>query len=169
MDRSTFGSDRSGFIVRQLVYGDFRQFDNLFEEVDRLHREALPRYFRKPNAPARTPETFSGWLADPNTGLFGAEKEGTLVGAVYTLIRLSPSSLSLHVPRTFGLIDVLVVDPRYRKMGIGAALVKQAQLWAQGKGATQMEINVWEFNSSAMTFYEDLGYGTISRKLSLSL
>lgn len=159
--------DDPAFTVRRLEMRDFPELHLLFEEVDRLHREALPRYFRKSEIPARTPETFSTWLEDPNTALFGAERTKIDWGDLYSFRAVAATPL--HVPRGFGLIDVLVVAPEARNSGVGAALMKEAQTWAKNKGATQMEINVWEFNSLAMSFYEKQGYRTQSRKLSMPL
>ena len=156
------------FKVRCLEMRDFQQFDLLLDEVDRLHREALPQHFKKAETPARTPDSFSTWLADPNTGLFGADREGNLIGVIYTLLRTSPVS-PLHVVRCFGLIDVLVVASEAKRAGVGAALVKEAQAWAKNKGATYMEINVYDFNAQALGFYEKQGYRTRSRKLSMPL
>jgi len=41
--------------------------------------------------------------------------------------------------------------------------------WAIAKGATAIELNVYEFNKSAMAFYRRLGYETVSRKMSRAL
>jgi hypothetical protein len=43
-----FEKESKKFTVRRLELTDFDQFSELFEEVDRLHREALPEYFKKP-------------------------------------------------------------------------------------------------------------------------
>ena len=40
------------------------------------------------------------------------------------------------------------------------------QEWATTKGATSIELNVYEFNKTAISFYERLGYQTLSRKMS---
>ncbi|MCP4426179.1 MAG: hypothetical protein GY803_16940 [Chloroflexi bacterium] len=40
-----------------------------------------------------------------------------------------------------------------------------ADKWALAKGATTIELNVHEFNASAIRFYQNLGYETISRKM----
>jgi hypothetical protein len=44
-----------------------------------------------------------------------------------------------------------------------------AQAWAIAKGATSVELNVFEFNQKAIAFYEGLGYQTLSRKMSNDL
>ncbi len=43
------------------------------------------------------------------------------------------------------------------------------QEWAIARGATSIELNVYEFNVTAISFYERLGYQTFSRKMSKEL
>jgi len=38
--------------------------------------------------------------------------------------------------------------------------------WAIAKGATAIELNVYEFNKTAIAFYEALDYETLSRRMS---
>ena len=45
----------------------------------------------------------------------------------------------------------------------------EMQAWAIAKGATSIELNVYEFNETAISFYERLGYQTLSRKMSKQL
>jgi ribosomal protein S18 acetylase RimI-like enzyme len=40
-----------------------------------------------------------------------------------------------------------------------------AQRWATERGLREIELNVWEFNQSAIAFYEALGYVTERRKM----
>jgi len=44
-----------------------------------------------------------------------------------------------------------------------------ADQWAAEKGAANIELTVYEFNQSAIAFYEGLGYTPLSRKLSKPL
>ena len=48
-------------------------------------------------------------------------------------------------------------------------LMHKMQAWAIEKGATSIELNVYEFNETAISFYEKLGYRTLSRKMSKEL
>jgi ribosomal protein S18 acetylase RimI-like enzyme len=45
----------------------------------------------------------------------------------------------------------------------------EVRVWAIAKGATAIELNVYEFNETAIAFYERLGYQTLSRKMSKEL
>ncbi len=47
--------------------------------------------------------------------------------------------------------------------------MEKMQEWAIAKGATSIELNVYEFNETAISFYEGLGYQTLSRKMSKEL
>jgi ribosomal protein S18 acetylase RimI-like enzyme len=44
--------------------------------------------------------------------------------------------------------------------------MEKMQEWTITKGATSIELNVYEFNETAISFYERLGYRTFSRKMS---
>ena len=156
------------FSVREATPEDYEGLCKVFAEADALHREALPHLFRKPDGPARTREYISGILADENTALFAAEREGELIGLVHILLREAPD-IPIMVPRRYAVIDSLAVKEGSRRSGIGRALMERAHQWARDQGAIQVELNVWEFNEGAIAFYEKLGYSTASRKMCRSL
>ncbi|MFT4414310.1 GNAT family N-acetyltransferase [Fredinandcohnia humi] len=57
--------------------------------------------------------------------------------------------------------DFGVKSTQLRK-GIGRSLLHACIEWAKKKGATSLELNVWEFNKSAISFYQSIGFETIS-------
>jgi len=59
-----------------------------------------------------------------------------------------------------------VVKSGFQNHGIGRILMDKMQEWATAKGATSIELHVYEFNETAVSFYERLGYQTFSRKMS---
>jgi ribosomal protein S18 acetylase RimI-like enzyme len=66
------------------------------------------------------------------------------------------------------IIDV-VVRSAFRTCGIGKMLVEKTEAWAAAEGAASIELNVYEFNEGAISFYERLGYQAISRRMSKAL
>jgi GNAT superfamily N-acetyltransferase len=50
-------------------------------------------------------------------------------------------------------------------LGIGQALLRRAERWAAERGASELELTVWEFNQDAIAFYEKLGYVTERRTM----
>ena len=75
----------------------------------------------------------------------------------------------MFVRRRYAVIENLVVKSEFRKQGIGRILVDEVQEWAIAKGARSIELNVYEFNETAISFYEGLGYRNLSRKMSKEL
>jgi GNAT superfamily N-acetyltransferase len=53
---------------------------------------------------------------------------------------------------------LVYVDPVYRRQGIGKALMQHAEAWAKDRGYTQMGLQVFTANQSAIELYQQLGY-----------
>ena len=85
-------------------------------------------------------------------------------------IRLRDASdIPIMVSRTYATVGTLVVKSGFRRLGVGRALMERGHQWARAKGASQVELGVWEFNKGAKAFYERLGYHTASRKMCRAL
>jgi ribosomal protein S18 acetylase RimI-like enzyme len=156
------------FIVRPARATDYDELCRLMEQVDALHREHLPHLFQKPAGPVRDRDYITDLSQDEHVGLFVAEGCVGLLGFVHVLIRHTPP-IPLFVDRRFAIIDNLGVDANCQRIGVGRALMEQAQDWAIRKGAESVELNVYEFNDPAITFYEKLGYKGAARRMTLPL
>jgi GNAT superfamily N-acetyltransferase len=55
-------------------------------------------------------------------------------------------------------IFLVYVDPAYRRQGIAKALLQNAEAWAKNSGYTQMGLQVFTANRSAIELYQQLGY-----------
>jgi ribosomal protein S18 acetylase RimI-like enzyme len=84
------------------------------------------------------------------------------------MIRDTPA-ISVFVPRRYAIVDGIVVKSEFQNQGIGKILMDKMWEWAIAKGATSIELNVYEFNVAAISFYKRLGYQTFSRKMSKEL
>ncbi len=154
--------------LRKATASDYGALCELFDEMDALHRDHLPGIFQLPNGPAREKDYFLALIADENVALLVAEAGGMLVGFVHALIR-EPPAIPIFVPRRYAVVDETVVKSGFRNRGIGSRLMDEAQAWAVAKEATSIELNVYEFNATAISFYERLGYQALSRKMSKEL
>lgn len=154
--------------IRKATADDYVPLCALFNEVDALHRDHLPRIFQQPGGPARERDYYLGLIADENVAFLVAEAGGNLAGFVHAFVRDAPA-FPVFVARRYAVVDAVVVSSVLRHRGIGKRLMEQAQVWAIAKEATAIELNVYEFNQSAISFYERLGYGTLSRKMSKEL
>jgi ribosomal protein S18 acetylase RimI-like enzyme len=150
--------------IRPAAAHDLEELNEVIEEVDALHREQMPHILQKPHGPPRDRGYMLELLADESYGVFIARAEGRILGFVQVAIRDTPP-IPILVPRRFAAVENLAVRGAFRRMGIGRALMHRVERWAEEMGATEIELNVYEFNQSAFSFYRNLGYITTSRKM----
>ena len=155
-------------IIREASAADCGALGELLGEADSLHRENLPGRFKRPEGPVRAREYLLSLMADPDVALFLAVEGERLIGVVHVLIR-ETRDIPILVSRRYGFVENLVVREGLRRKGIGSALMERAHEWAKSRGATEIELNVYEFNQSAIGLYRKLGYGTISRYMGRAL
>jgi ribosomal protein S18 acetylase RimI-like enzyme len=151
--------------VRKATADDYNSLCKLFDEIDALHRDHLPHIFKKPGGAAREQDYYLGLIADENVALLVAEADEKLVGFGHTIVRDTPA-FPVFVPRHYAIVEGIVVKSGFQNHGIGRILMDKMQEWATAKGAASIELNVYEFNKTAISFYERLGYQTLSRKMS---
>jgi ribosomal protein S18 acetylase RimI-like enzyme len=154
--------------VRKATAADYNSLCELFDEIDTLHRDHLPQLFQKPNGAAREKDYYSGLITDENVALLVAEAGENLVGFVHAVIKDTPA-FPIFVPGRYAVVDGIVVKSGFQNHGTGRLLMDKVQEWAIAQGATSIELNVYEFNETAISFYERLGYQTLSRKMSKEL
>ena len=154
--------------VRKATADDYSSLCELFNEMDALHRDALPHIFQQPDGAAREKDYYLGLIADESVALLVAEAGGNLVGFVHAMVRDVPA-FPVFVPRRYATVDGIVVKSGFQNHGIGKILMDKMQEWAIAGCATSIELNVYEFNETAISFYERLGYQTLSRKMSKEL
>jgi GNAT superfamily N-acetyltransferase len=146
------------FSIRHAAEKDYAGLNALFEELDEYHRKTLPQIFRKPDGPARTSNFLSGVLADQNAAIFLAEIQGKIIGLVYAYIRSIPE-IPIRIPCRAGEIDQIIVKQKYRRYGVGKALMEKIHQWAAQMKLDRLELSVWDFNREAQDFYQEMGYG----------
>jgi ribosomal protein S18 acetylase RimI-like enzyme len=144
-------------IIREATLEDERGLMAIFEQVDALHRRAVPHIFQKPDRPAWTRELISAFIKDENTYLLVAENNGEIVGFALLFIRQAPP-IPIMVPRRYAIVENLAVTEKCQRQGIGRSLMEAAENWAIDQKLNQIELNVWEFNQKAIAFYKRLGY-----------
>jgi len=150
--------------IRQALPTDYHALSPLFLQVDQLHAHALPDLFQASDAPARTQEWFTQVISSEDAVLFVAESQRMLAGLVLCQVCSTPV-FPLFVPRRFVVVNELVVREAFQRQGIGRSLMLQAHDWAHARGITDVELTVYEFNTTARKLYEDLGYRTQHRVL----
>jgi ribosomal protein S18 acetylase RimI-like enzyme len=73
----------------------------------------------------------------------------------FSLVRMRPELLSLE-PSAH--LEAIAIDKRAEGMGIGTALLAEAEASAKAHGAETMTLHVFAVNSRARALYEKVGY-----------
>ena len=105
---------------------------------------------------------------DKNSKIFVAESEGKLLGLA-EVIKKKNAPYPLKIDREWIVLDTIIVKEEYRGMGIGNMLFDTILDWTKEKGINRIEVNVYEFNKSAISFYKGLGFENFSRIMYLEI
>ncbi|HSH01322.1 MAG TPA: GNAT family N-acetyltransferase [Anaerolineae bacterium] len=162
--------------IRPAQKTDYTQICLLFQQVDHLHAQNLSHIFAPPTPeapsapPARSLQFINQLITDTDAALFVADDNNNqLLGLIHLNITPSPTNPPIFVERQYAVINTLVVHHDYQNLGLGHRLMQTAHHWATQKNITHIELNVYAFNTTALNFYQKLGYQPLSHKLTISL
>lgn len=150
-------------LIRRAGADDYTQACELLDALDKVHRDRAPWMFHAPSAPPRSQRFFDELLASPDAAVFVADA-GKLVGVAYGWLKSAPD-FPVFIRQRWGVLDGLVVDPDWRRRGIGRLLAQAFEQWALDLGAVWVELNVYEFNPEAYKFYQGLGYLPLATRM----
>ncbi len=143
--------------IRQATPADSLLLSGLCRDVQSLHAEHHPDIFKIPQSDDFAVAFFDEILVDPMARIFILEKNGQALGYVLCKLMERPEG-----PFTFTLrylqIDQISVRPEARGQGVGAALIKQAERFANELDVQRIQLDSWDFNIRAHAFFERLGF-----------
>jgi len=151
-------------IVRKANEGDCAEIARLLKIIAAQHGVGRPDLFEA-SCGKYDVAGVAALLAD--NAVFVAEgKNGGILGYLIAKIKEQPKIAVRKAYRCL-YIDDICVDPTGRRQGAGRALFGTAKDFARENGCHNIELNVWEFNEGAKTFYERMGMSTQKRTMEL--
>lgn len=150
-------------MIRDATMADLPSICALGQEVNLLHHDAWPEIFAGPSDPERDRTLWAQSIDGPQVATFVEERFGEVVA--FITVSVVDESHSLLQPMRYARVGSVCVAANLRGQGIGRILMTHAEQWAFARGATDMRLNVWTFNRSAMDFYAELGYVVRSQLL----
>lgn len=143
---------RPVYHLRRLGAGDAEAFSNLRREV--TADNPVPMGLTLKEELTRPLQSFHDQLSYPEpNAAFGAFVTTELVGSA-AVAWPSKFLSSRHKVNLWGVF----VSPRYRRLGIGRALVEMAVNHAHANGALRVNLTVFVPNPAAVKLYEALGF-----------
>ena len=152
-------------VIREAQASDIKAISHLLTAGAELHHQALPLLHSPPDL-AATEQFITHIVQDEQTHVLVGELDGHVAGFVQFRVMTSGPPM---VIRSYVSVSSLVVQEAYRRQGLGQALMQHVHQWAEKHGLAEVDLNVYEFNTQAIEFYEKLGYQTISRRMKRNL
>ena len=154
-------------MVRIATIEDFDRVNELRKQVNDLHVNGRPDHFK------------AGWneelqnhakecIEAENKDILVAERDGVICGMAcldYIDLQENPYRFA----RKFCRVEEFCVDKAFRRQGVATELMNLIKIHAKEKGFSQIELDVWEFNTEAIEFYESVGFSCIKRYMELKL
>ena len=112
--------------VRAITLADLPELARLWHDKIVLHQQYDRRFTLVPDATARWSAAAEGWLADSDYAIFGAERDGHLLG--YVIGRMMAAPIGLY-PEQLGYVTDITVDPHSHEGGMGQLLLNALKVW----------------------------------------
>jgi len=143
--------------IRKAVLSDSLLLSTLCMDVQKLHADAHPEFFKIPQSADFAELFFEKMLSNDTSFIFIAEEEGKALGYVFCNLVEKPDNPFINAQR-FLMIEQISVRPQAHRRGVGDSLMKQVEATASDLDVKRIELGSWDFNVGAHGFFEQMGY-----------
>lgn len=137
---------------------DLIRINELRRQVNSVHCEGRPDIFRAGFCDELRDFIYDIWEFD-NSDVIAALRNDVICGFACVEYITQPLS-AFKCERSFYHISEFGVDEKYRRQGVATELFEFMKEHAKSKRLDKIELDVWEFNDTAIKFYESLGFRT---------
>lgn len=145
--------------IREVKVEDIEQIIVILEQISEMHYKNRPDIFKK-KSKDEIKKNIIEMINDENRKVIVATDE-TL--KIYGLVIYNIKEVKEHINLSDSKvlwIEELGVDESYRKNGIGKMLMEKVEEDAKMLDCKRIELNCWDFNNNAISFYERFGMKT---------
>lgn len=143
--------------IRKAIKNDVPYIIKLLKNIANLHNNGRPDIFKRDCNKYNKREIMK-LIRSNRYEIFVATNEADIVIGyciceiiVYRNEAVLKDSIILFV-------DDFCVDENIRGVGVGKLLFNEVENYAKKIGATSIDLNVWQFNEAAYSFYEKYGF-----------
>lgn len=148
-------------MVRFAKEKDLDRVNELRKQVNDIHVEGRPDIFKA--GFCEELRDFARVLMNgKNSDILVEERDGVICGMAcvdYVDKKESPYGNA----RKFYHVQEIAVDVNHRRQGVAKELLEFMIADAKQRGLDKIELDVWEFNDSAIEFYQTVGFKQIRR------
>lgn len=157
------------FTIRKARESDYQEVNTLFLEWQKYHHQLLPKLLKDPASKTHIKRgTFINLIKDHDTTAIVAVADERVVGLVEVIFDTIFSDTEYYTLKRAS-IEYLYVLSKYRRHGIGTALVEAAADWAKSKKRAVLTVIVYESNKEAFKLYRQTKFKSFSIRLNREL
>ena len=143
--------------IREFEMSDKEGITKVFSETNVYHTALQPGVFNVlPLSYLITNEWLQEIKGSSNKNIYVCESEGEITGVI--LFTKYETDDDLEKIKKFVFVNEIVVLEKFRGCGIGKKLMDAVEDYAKDFGAQNVQLEVWENNRSAISFYEKNGF-----------
>jgi len=150
--------------IRPAIAADAVLLSSLNADVQAIHAQAMPWWFKPPGPETFPPAAAAALLARAENLVFLAEVGSEPAGYAYAEVLQRPENPFRYAYQMVYLHH-LSVRPAWRRRGIGEALVEAVRAAAAERGITLLGLDVWSFNSAVRAFFRRQGFATYNERM----
>lgn len=143
-------------MVRFAEEKDLDIINELRKQVNDIHVEGRPDLF-KAGFGSEIRDFAKVILNGENSDIIVAERNGVICGMVCVDYVNKPET-PYSKARSFYHVQEIAVDKHFRRQGVAKELLDFMVTDARKRKLEKIELDVWEFNDSAIEFYQAVGF-----------
>ena len=143
--------------LRPATKEDYDVLFELFSEVQTLHYDGMPDFFRLAKKDKFFYAYFDEVIKGEDKHLIIGFDDDKPFGYIYSVISKLPQN-AYRTEERIMYINQIVVKKSYQGRGLGRALINHAMQVAKKEKIKKIGLDVWLFNTGAIKFFENQGF-----------
>jgi diamine N-acetyltransferase len=155
------------FVLREATLDDYEKIKPIHKEVHDLHVLGRPDRY---NATEHTLDMdyYKGLIMNDDARVVVIDHKDEIIAFTFLRKNETPDRETV-VEKDYVFIEDFGVNEKYREKGLGKRMFTKAVEFTKEVGAESLELGVWEFNNTAIQFYEAMGMRTQVRKMEIKV
>jgi ribosomal protein S18 acetylase RimI-like enzyme len=145
------------FTLRHASFSDLGTLVRLNNEVQRLHSQLDPSFFKTTTDVDELEAFFETVLEKLDDRVILAEENDLPVGYVWFQVQQKQET-PFTWPRRQIYIFQIAVDEAFRRRGVGSVLISHVEQHAEEAGIDKIVLDTWAINAAAQGFYHARGF-----------
>ncbi|MFC7783317.1 GNAT family N-acetyltransferase [Rossellomorea sp. GCM10028870] len=153
--------------IREATLDDYVNVKPIHKEVHNLHVKGRPDKYNPTNN-TLDKEYYEELVNSEEGKVYIIEEDNEIIAFTF-LRRNDTPNRDTVVQQSYVFMEDFGVNQNFREKGLGRLLFDKAIEFTKEVGAESLELGVWEFNDTAITFYEAMGMKTQARKMEIKI